>query len=429
MKKLAIILTLFITQANAQQLSLQDAVNIALKNSFDIQIAKNNVQISSINNNIGVAGGLPSVTATASDQESVININQKLNTGTEISRNGAASNNLNANVTGTMLLFNGYRVVATKKRLEELQKQSEQLLNAQIQNTIAAVMVKYYDVVRQQSYIKTLEQSIDLSKKQLEIVQLKQSAGLANNADLFQSQIGLNSRLQDLQSQLLIVAQTKTDLLTLLNLKADSAINIKDTILINGSIPLAEVLAGIQQNPQIISLDNQIKINELIEKETAALRAPSVRANTGVNYGRTQSDGGQLLLNQSYGPFLSVGLSIPLYSGGTVKRQQQTSSINTRNAKLQKESALNSFQSNAVKTYQSYTVNIEQVKTQQNTFSISAQLVNLVIQRYQLAQATILELTDALKSYEDASYRLTNLSYNAKIAEIELKRLSGKLGL
>jgi outer membrane protein len=429
MKKLVFILTLFVIQANAQQLSLQDAVNIALKNSFDIQIAKNNVQISSINNNIGVAGGLPTVTATASDQESVININQKLNTGTEISRNGATSNNLNANVTGTMLLFNGYRVVATKKRLEELQKQSEQLLNAQIQNTIAAVMVKYYDVVRQQGYIKTLEQSISLSKKQLELVQVKQRLGLANNSDLFQSQIGLNTRLQDMQSQLLFIQQAKTDLLNLLNLKADSTVNIHDTIVVAKDIKLADVLNGIAANPQIISLDNQIKINELIEKETAALRSPSVRANTGVNYGRTQADGGQLLLNQSYGPFVNVGVSIPLYSGGTIKRQQQTSSINTRNAKLQKESVLNSFQSNAVKTYQSYTVNIEQVKTQQNTFAISAQLVNLVIQRYQLAQATILELTDALKSYEDAGYRLTNLSYNAKIAEIELKRLSGKLGL
>jgi hypothetical protein len=62
-----------------------------------------------------MAGGLPTVTASASDQESVVNINQKLNTGVEISRNGATSNNLSANVSGSMLLYNGYRVVATKK--------------------------------------------------------------------------------------------------------------------------------------------------------------------------------------------------------------------------------------------------------------------------------------------------------------------------
>lgn len=427
MKKLLIILTVFSIKANAQQLSLKDAINIALKNSFDIQIAKNNVEISTINNHISMAGGLPTVTGTASNQESVINLNQKLNGGTEITRNGAASNNLTANVTGTMLLYNGYRVVTTKKRLEELQHQNEQLLNAQIQNTIAAVMIKYYDVVRQQGYTKTLEQSIALSKKQLELVEVKQSIGLANNTDLYQSQIGLNTRLQDLQTQKTIINQAKTDLLNLLNLNPDSSIAIMDTILVNNNVKMVDVLNGINNNPQILSLQQQIKINELLEKETASQKAVSVRANAGLNLGRTQQTAGQVLLNQSYGPFVNVGVTVPIYTGGTIKRQQQTAAINTQNAKLQKENFLTDYKASAVKTYQAYTSNIELAKTQLNTFNITTQLTSLVGQRYQLGQATILDLQDAQRSFEDAGYRLINLNYNAKIAEIELLRLSGKL--
>lgn len=428
MKKLLIILTIFSIKANAQQLSLKDAINIALKNSFDIQIAKNNVEISTINNHISMAGGLPTVTGTASNQESVINLNQKLNGGTEITRNGAASNALTANVTGTMLLYNGYKVVTTKKRLEELQHQNEQLLNAQIQNTIAAVMVKYYDVVRQQGYIKTLEQSIALSKKQLELVEVKQSIGLANNTDLYQSQIGLNTRLQDLQTQKTIIVQAKTDLLNLLNLDPDSSITIMDTILVNNNVKMVDVLNGINNNPQILSLQQQIKINELLEKETASQKAVSVRANVGVNLGRTQQTAGQVLLNQSYGPFVNVGVTIPIYTGGTIKRQQQMAAINTQNAKLQKENFLTDYKASAVKTYQAYTSNMELAKTQLNTFNITTQLTSLVGQRYQLGQATILDLQDAQRSFEDAGYRLININYNAKIAEIELLRLSGKLG-
>ncbi len=428
MKKL-IILLFIATKLPAQQLALQDVINISLKNSFDIQIAKNNVEINKINNNIGVAGGLPTVTGTASDQESVVNINQKINTGTEISKTGAISNTLNANVTGTLLLYNGYRVLATKKRLEELQAQSQQTLNAQIQNTIAAVMTKYFDVVRQQAYIKTLQQSIDLSKKQLELIETKQTIGLANNANLFQSQIDLNTRQQDMQTQLLIVSQAKTDLLNLLNVKPDSLITINDTIIVDATVQLDDVLNSVNQNPQILSLDQQIKINQLIEKETAAQRYPSLRANTGINYGRTQSDAGQLLLNQSYGPFVGISISVPIYNGGTIKRQQQVASINTKNATLQKENLALDFKSNAVKTYQSYTAGIAQAATQKNTYNLSAQLVDLALQRYQLAQATIIELREAQKSFEDAGYRLINLNYTAKIAEIELKRVAGKLGL
>ncbi|MGV3595753.1 MAG: TolC family protein, partial [Sediminibacterium sp.] len=45
------------------RLTLSDAINLALKNSLDIQLAKNNVEISTINNHPGVAGALPTVTA------------------------------------------------------------------------------------------------------------------------------------------------------------------------------------------------------------------------------------------------------------------------------------------------------------------------------------------------------------------------------
>jgi len=40
---------------------LPDALNIAFKNSLDIQLAKNNVQANTILNNIGIAGGLPAI--------------------------------------------------------------------------------------------------------------------------------------------------------------------------------------------------------------------------------------------------------------------------------------------------------------------------------------------------------------------------------
>src|SRR5206468_979406 len=102
-----------------------------------------------INNNIGVAGGLPLITGSASDNEQLTNVNQKLNTGTIIQRDGVFANSLNANVAGSMLLYNGLRVVATKKRLEEIEKQSEEYVNAQIQNTMAAVMTAYFDIIRQ----------------------------------------------------------------------------------------------------------------------------------------------------------------------------------------------------------------------------------------------------------------------------------------
>lgn len=415
-----------------KRLALDEAISIALKNNLDIQIAKDNVDISVFNNNVGIAGGLPTVTGTASDQETIANINQKINNGgttSEIAKTGASTNTINGNVTGTILLYNGMRVVSTKKSLEALQRQSEQQLNAQIQITIAAVMVKYYDVVRQGFYLKALQRSIDLSKQQLDLIQVRKTVGLANDAELFQSQIDLNTRQQEFLAQELVLQQSNSDLLTLLNIKPDSNLVVQDTIEVDNSVKLNAVLDAINVNPLVTASEEQIKYNELIEKQTAAQRYPSLRFNTGLNFGRTASDAGQLLLNQSYGPFAGVSLSVPIYNGSVYKRQQQVANVNTKIARTQKESLMLSLQNDAIKTYQSYNTNLSQLNKQRNTVQLALQLMELSQQRYQLAQATILEVREAQKSFEDAAYTLVNLSYAAKTAEIELKRLQSKLGM
>ena len=58
--------------------SLQDAVNIALKNSLDLQLLAQQCDIANTNNFIGVAGGCPVVTANVSDNEQVTSVHQKL---------------------------------------------------------------------------------------------------------------------------------------------------------------------------------------------------------------------------------------------------------------------------------------------------------------------------------------------------------------
>ncbi|MBC7689230.1 MAG: TolC family protein [Aquabacterium sp.] len=421
---------LFSLAGQAQDtLHLQQAINIALKNSLDIQLAKNDLEASTILNNIGVAGGLPLVTAGVTDNEQVSNINQKLNTGVNIRRSGAAVNGLNSNLAVSMLLYNGNRVVATKSRLAQLQKQSQQLLNSQVQDIIGSVMTGYYDIVRQQSYLKTIEKSIDASNQQLQIVKARQDVGLANNADLFQAQIDLNALQQNQLSQQLIIDQAKTELLRLLTLRPDSAIAIRDTILVDKNLNLNQVLNSLQQNANILASDDQVRINELIVKETAALRYPSVRATTGYNFNRNQSAAGQLLLNQSYGPAVGLTVGIPIYNGSIFKRQQKVAEINVRNAQLSKQVLVRDYSSQAVKSFQSYASTLKQLETEQLNYTLSQQLLDLVLKRFQFKQATIVDVKNAQQSFEQSGYRLVNLNYAAKSAEIELKRLGNQLSL
>ena len=418
-----------LAEVYGQKLSLSDAVNIGLKNSLDVQLSKNYVNIAEISNYVGMAGGLPLITAAGADNYAYAGVHQRLNTGEVIQRNGANANNLQANLTAGILLYNGSRVMATRKRLAELETQSRDQLNSSIQNVMASIMTAYFDVLRQQGYIKTFDQAIDVARKKLTIVKTQMGVGLANNADLFQSQVDLNNLLQAEQTQDVIVAQAKAELLRLLTLNTDSAIVVEDSIQVDPDIRLGDVLSRLSSNPDILAADEQVRINQLIIKETAAQRYPVLKASTGYNYNGNNAGAGQLLLNQSYGPFIGLSLNIPIYNGDIYKRQVKIADINAKNATIQKEILLRDYSADVVKIFKAYTVTLQELESQRNNYHLAQQLLDLVIQRFQFHQATILEVTQAQQSFVTAAYSLVNYSFVAKAAEIELKRVASQLVL
>jgi outer membrane protein TolC len=409
-------------------LTLEEAVNTALKNSYDIQISRNTLEADRINNNIGVAGGLPSVTGSITDNQSLTTVNQELNDGRKIQRAGALGNSMNAGVTGSYLLFNGFRVHAAKGRLEALERLSEQQVNFQIQNTIANVVVKYYDIVRQQSYMQTLEQSIAVTEQRRNLAEARKSVGLANNADTYQAQIDLNSSLQELQNQKMVVVQAKTDLMNLMEQQADTTFIIRDTIIVDSLMNIDDITDRLRTNPEILAAAEQIRVNEFAEREVAAQRYPAVRVNAGYNYNRNQNAAGLTLLNQSFGPFIGLNVQIPIFNGGIFKRQQRIAEINTRSAELQRSNLSNNIELAAARSWYTLQNTLQQIKTERENYQLARALLDLTLQRYQLIAATIVEVREAQRSFTEAGYRLVNLSYAAKIAEIELKRLASQLG-
>ena len=412
---------------DAQYLTLDEAISIALKNSLNVEVARNNYEADQLNNNLAIAGGIPTVSASITDRQSLTNLNQRLSNGTTTKRNGNKNNALNAGVDVEYLLFNGYRVRYTKSRLAATEKQSSYNISLQMQNLVASVMVKYYDIVRQNEYLKTLQQSINVTNQRLKLVDARQSVGLANNADTYQARLDLNASKQELLSQQLILKQSQADLLTLLTLKPDSTVAINDTIIVDRSIDLDAVKNNLKINPAFLTADQQSIINELVVKEIGARRYPAVSINSGYNFARSKSSAGFTLLNQNTGPFLGLGVQIPIFNGGIVKRQQSIARIDIKNAVNAREILLNDLENFAVKAWLAYRNNLERLETERENNRVASDLLSLVEQRFQLGVGTIVDLREAQKSFVDAGFRLTNLSYAAKVAEIELKRLAGML--
>ncbi len=430
MKKYLIYIVLlfpFIVEAQ-QQMTLQNVINIALKNNFDIKIAKNNTEIDKIKNTYGYAGGLPIISANAGGNGAINNINQKLSNGNLNTETNATSNTIDAGINASMVLFNGFKIIATKERLNYLQQQSEIILNQQIQNTIAAIMVKYYDIIRQESYLKIIQNSLAVSQKKLGIINERDKVGMAKPADVLQIQMEVNMAEQNLKLQQLLIDQDKADLMLLMGEKQYNPFVINDSIVVDNALKLDSINNYLDHNPQFLLAEKQIKIYEQIIKEISAQRYPSLKINAAYNYMYSTYNYGQTQMNQVYGPSAGLTLQIPIYNGNIYKIQKKSAAYNLVNANLQKESVLNTLKSDVFKTYLSYSTALQQIESQKTNYELAKKIVDITLQNFQVNQTTILDMKAAQTTFENAAYMLVNLQFSAKVAEIELKQLIYQLG-
>ena len=420
---------LFSQEINAQNnLSLKEAVTIAIQNSYDIKLVENAASIAKNNNNYGVAGGLPTVTANGTNNNTLTTISQTFpDASRNTTRSGVDGSTLNGGLTATMILFNGYRIAATKDRLESIQKQTEAALQAQLLNTSSTVMQQYYNVIRQIAFLKTIEKSIEASEQRVAIVKTRQELGVANQADLLQSSLDLNALLQAKQNQLLVLDQVKADLFNSMVVPANSNYVFTDSIQVDQKIILSDVESKMKAHPLLQSAQQLINVNQFLEKETKALMYPTLRANSGFNYNSNKSTAGFILLNESYGPFLGFNLSIPIYAGTANKRAYKNAQINTVSAKIQYDNTAQNLSTELFKTYQNYQNSLKQTPVEIENYKMSDALLTLVMERFKLGEATIVDVKQAQQSFETAGFRLTSLQFSAKIAEIELKRMSNQL--
>jgi outer membrane protein TolC len=409
---IVLILVLLFSQekiAAQNNLSLKEAVTIAIQNSYDIKLVENSLSIAKNNNNYGVAGGLPTVTATGTNNNTLTTISQTFpDASRNTTRSGVDGSTLNGGLSATMILFNGYRIAATKDRLESIQKQTEAVLQTQMLNTSSIVMQQYYNVIRQLAFLKTIEKSIEASEQRVAIVKTRQEIGVANQADLLQSSLDLNALLQAKQNQLLVLDQVKADLYNSMVLPANSDYIFTDSIQVDQKLILSDVESKMKAHPLLQSAQQLINVNQFLEKETKALMYPTLRANSGFNYNSNKSTAGFILLNESYGPFLGFNLSIPIYAGTSSKRAYQNAKISTVSAKIQYDNTAQSLATELFKTYQNYQNSLKQTPTEIENYKMSDALLTLVMDRFRLGEATIVDVKQAQQSFETAGFRLTS---------------------
>jgi outer membrane protein TolC len=429
MRKGVLILILsigFVPVLFAQKLiTVDNAVGIALKNNYDILVSRNDADIDKMNNTAGNAGMLPAVAVNGSDNYSVNNSFIKQFSGSEISSSNASTNAINTSVQLNWTVYDGGKMFVTKNKLNEIEALGGLQYRNQVEQTVYDVVVAYFNVVKQQQQLVSINKVILYNQERVTILQTSFNAGSSAKNNLLQAKIDLNVSKENSITQQSIIISSKRNLNQILSLNIDStAYGVIDSIPLTYKPDKADLINKIYtNNTNILTFQKEIDIARLSVDEFKANRLPKVNFNTSYNFQYTSNSSGTTLLSRYYGPQVGGSISIPIFQGGNLNRLISTSKIQLESAQYNLENSkiqVNTLLQNALTDFenQEHLLAIEK----ENTDLVKENL-EISMQRLRYGQTTALEVRQAQQSYEDSFTRLINFKYNLKVAETRLRQL------
>ncbi len=418
----------FFLQAQDSLLTADEAVNIAIQNNLQIQIAKTDADIAKINNTWGNAGKWPTLGANIGYTRSIQNLDQELSNGSSIKRNGATNSNLNANLVFDWRIYNGFRVRATKYRLEELEKISEIDLRQQIALITYDVLIGYYNLVRLNQQVIATRAIIDVSRERFKIAETRFNVGSAAKTDMLQAGIDLNLQevnLSDIQKQ---IEQTKAALNTILKRDATTGFEVADTSFVIESVNLGEVSRKIQTNNyDLLRARGNMALLLHDRRIINSQRLPVLSLSSLTSYNRTKANGGFFLSNQTYGPNLGLGLAIPIYTSNIFKTQLKVNEAEQKRQDLEIERLNNQLQLELQIAYQEYVNALNVVEIETGSVKLAEENNFIATERFRKLQGNSIELRQAQLSLIEAQNRLINAQFRAKLATTSILLLAGEL--
>jgi len=411
-----------------EKLTLKEAITTTLENNFDIKLAKNDTQISSINNHIGNAGMLPSITTTITNSNSLLNTTQTQGDGTVRKLDGAKNMNLTYGVGLDWTVFDGFKMFAKKERLEALKKLGEQQLQKTILETINSVTQTYYQIALTQMQIKTIDTTILISEQRYQLAKNRYTIGKASKLEMLNAEVDWNS---DKSQKILLQQQYQSEKLTLNQLMSrdlSADFFVEEKIQLDESLVLNDLIqASENQNPDIVGYVLNEKIAQLNLKETKANRYPLVRLTSGYNFSRSQASLGFITQAKNNGWVYGFNASLPIFDGFSQSRNEKIAKAQIDNAKLQTQLTKQDIQTKIRMAYLNYQSNIALSKIEKQNTEIAKQNLDITQAKFNIGTITPIEYRTAQENYINAQFRATQVLQNAILQENQLKMLAGNI--
>ncbi len=428
---LTILITIagFVSPVNSQSILTPDeAVKIALKNNYSIQIAKNQAGIASNNYSFGKAAFFPALDASASYTKSNSNTKQEYFDGRTIDRNGAVSNNLTSGIMLNWTIFDGFQMFAAFDKLKELKKSGIIGFKASVDTNVQSVLSTYYNIVRQQQVLQVIKRNIIISGERVKIAEEKKDVGSGSKFDLLSAQVDLNDDKSSLLMGEQDLSALKIQLNRLLGRRGDEDFSVIDTIAVDSTLSFDNLKSDLTGKNTDLLLAKQAKNSADLDLALAKSELyPVINLNLGYNYVKSESQAGFVKSNQNTAINYGVTASFNLFNGLDTRRKIENAKISIETSKYIYASVADKVNADLLNTFKQYKNSLELAKLEAENLKVAEENVAIALERLRLGNITPLDFREAQNKMLTTKSNLVAAEYSAKVAEVQLLRLSGRL--
>lgn len=413
-------------------LSLEECVNIALEHNYGLRIVRNQEEILKNNNTLGNAGYLPVLDAAVAYDGELVNTDSESSGGQKTSHNGVYNGGFDAGLDLNWTIFNGFKIKATKEKLELLQKQGELQTIIAVENLVGDIISEYNNLIYQNLKLKSLKYSIDLSQERVRVVEARYQTGASSNLELQQAKVDLNTDNYNYlkQQEKVIASRIALNKLLAADNSADlyAPVNLADTAIVLHKIDSLNVMLEklYEYNTELKLAANEIGV---LEKERVAVRSqnlPYLKFKAGYGYNQRRYEVGNTKKNETLGLNYGLTLGMNLFNGLNTKRELRNAQLSIENSKLEAESKLLNLKEAFFNLYLLYENNEKILNMEKENLVVSKEYFERSMDKYKLGALSGIELREAQQNLLNAESRYLTAEYEIKLCEVSLRLLCGE---
>ncbi len=405
------------TTLAAPLLTLEEVVEIVLQHNFDVKIACNKQRIAAEKYHLGTAGFLPSLDVK-------LRGNDRFLTHPERKYRDGAS--LSAGTTLNWRLFSGLSSLYYYEHLGN-RSQISQLKTAQVVvDQVTKATKRYYTLAVAQGKKRVSENSLAVSKEVLQLTEAKYKVGKCTRLDYLTAQVQHNEE----QVKLLLLEEETTK--AKLNLWILLGENALEDFAVVEAIPPPTLLDWPSLEEAFTTGNKSIAISQK-DCENAALDVqlqqaklwPTVDFSFGYNLGSSyQKDRWEATPRGFRG---GISVSFNLFHAFQHSTDIQVAGIQVDSAHVGLAKQQTELAAAFRELFLQHTQQLQRYDLALQHLQLSQENVALALEQYRLGGITLLALHQARKTAQETTVRSLQAIYDAKVTELELWRLAGRL--